>query len=332
MGDTETPQLYSPRNYLAPELLIMHGSETHASGTATNNSDLWSLSCLMLEVAVWLVGGSQAVMDFFQARLDENTKTEHRPPSLPSVAGYEGCFHDGAHPLAAVRDVRSLSDRNRRVFDGITGKIVDFILAHGLWNEPKLRGDAASTARRLQEIIDDPNNLAQPPSPTLPPSPAATDFMPDAGTPDWSYDGKYYEHCPGGPFGAIFMHNTAPARPVAPSQLPPLGRPSTKTQHQPSSPPISPAAPSSPRTGSLSQWSSQHGSFPPARKPPKHDKVTVDYVINYRNAWKWTTEADPFNAMHPFLADVKEVLDGRDQVCPSTIFFYLVRKQMEKKE
>ncbi|EJT82372.1 serine/threonine protein kinase [Gaeumannomyces tritici R3-111a-1] len=335
-GGTETPQFCSPRNYLAPELFDGDGNETHVRETGTHHSDLWSLSCLMLEIAVWLAGGSQAATDFFQARVDENS-VQRLPPASPSVVGYEGCFHDGRRALKAVRDVVALSKSNQRFFDGITGKIVEYVLEHGLNSKPKLRGDAASTARRLQAIIDDPDNLVEPQYPALPPSPAPTEFEPDVnklyvyGSTDERFDARVLE----GAFGAVFLEPTVLAQPFKSTQWSSSRRPSTATKNGPASAPSSPAtstlfppspattepisptktsasSPISPATTTASSPCMPYRrSFPPA---PKHDKVTVDYVINYRSNWKWMVEADPYNAMRSFFADVKQALDGRDQI------------------
>ncbi|KAL8369796.1 hypothetical protein RB595_000234 [Gaeumannomyces hyphopodioides] len=306
MGEMEAPQFCSPRNYVAPELFIGDGDDTHARGTSTQHSDLWSLSCLMLEVAVWLVGGSQAATEFLQTRVEENRARGYSP-------GYEGCFHDGARALRAVRNVEALSKSNRRVFDGITGKIVESLLEHGLNSQPRLRGDAASTARRLQDIIDDPNNLTQPRSPELPPSPAATDFQPDTATLGGSADELVCGRDPEEAFVMRFMEDTAPDQAFKTTQWQQPRRPS-KRVNRPASPAISPATTSASSPSDSFPPRPPRPSFTPAPKPPKHDKVTVDYVINFRSNWKWMPEADPHHAMHPFLADVKQVLDGRDQI------------------
>ncbi|KAL8387972.1 hypothetical protein RB595_009540 [Gaeumannomyces hyphopodioides] len=262
--DLKTPHPWSPSNYVAPEQFIGHGDDAYVFGLTNGSTDLWSLSCLMLEIAVWLAGGAQAAAKFCRDRVEEN-KQSGRFPISPSIVGYEGCFHDGEELLESVKDIGRWTDRSRGVFAGITGKIVDFLIEHVLVNKNQ-RPDANSTARRLQDIIDARNNIPGPLSPAAPSSSAPRKSRADSGV-SWRVDG-------------------------------PAARPSFTKSDTAKSP-----SPRGERTRAL-----------PVRKPPKHSEVTVDYVIDYRSAWKRSREPDPLNVMDPFFADVEKELDGRDQI------------------
>ncbi|KAL8363328.1 hypothetical protein RB601_009210 [Gaeumannomyces tritici] len=144
MPDLSKPYPWSPSNYVAPKQFIGHGNDAYV-GMTSSSTDLWSMSCLMLEVAVWLGGGTQAAAEFFRTRVHKKEQSD-RFPTSPSIVGYEGCFHNGEETLTSVKGIAVPTNRNQWVFDGITGRIVDSLVENILVNA-KQRPGISWTAR-----------------------------------------------------------------------------------------------------------------------------------------------------------------------------------------
>ncbi|KAL8418878.1 hypothetical protein RB594_002181 [Gaeumannomyces avenae] len=145
------------------------------------------MSCLMLEVAVWLGGGTQAATEFFRTRVHKNEQSD-RFPTSPSIVGYEDCFHNGEEALTSAKGIAVSTNRNQWVFDGITGRIVDFLVENILVNA-KQRPGIGWTARRLREIIDVRNSIPRPSPPAVPSSPTSSKLRADSGV-NWGTGGS----------------------------------------------------------------------------------------------------------------------------------------------
>lgn len=93
--------------------------------------DVWSLGCVLIETALWVTFGERERIAFQQRRRDENG----RVAPIQRGLGRSDCFHNGKEQLQTVRDVYDLIKRHGRRSDGLTPKIVLFVLNHVLAEE-----------------------------------------------------------------------------------------------------------------------------------------------------------------------------------------------------
>lgn len=64
----KTDTRVSTRRYAAPEL------ETHPNGTLSRRFDVWSMGCIFLEFAIWLIYGRKKLQDFTSGKPSETEK------------------------------------------------------------------------------------------------------------------------------------------------------------------------------------------------------------------------------------------------------------------
>lgn len=87
-----------------------------------SSADMWAIGCIMIEMAVWTIGGKLALDDFRRDRMKETEGLKHK--SL----GRSDCFHDGNHVLNSVKAVKSMINKYGRPHDHIALDMVDLAL------------------------------------------------------------------------------------------------------------------------------------------------------------------------------------------------------------
>ena len=109
-------------------------------------ADLWSLACVLMELAVWVSHGYKQVQEFRDARL-EATKDFHN---------FHGgnCFHDGEKVLPVVLVWLDRLTDEKRGTDLIMEKLVD-LLKEIFESDEKDRPSAKQTVTRLLRYIGD---------------------------------------------------------------------------------------------------------------------------------------------------------------------------------
>ncbi|CAH0021248.1 unnamed protein product [Clonostachys rhizophaga] len=142
--DGSTPlRLRSTRTYGAPEVYSISDGRLE-----TNQSvDIWSLGCILMEVAVWITGGFKALESFKVARVEETSKI----PDFHEVV-FCDCFHQGYDLLPSVKEWARIVQENARRNDNITPRMVDFIL-NSLLRPESFRCSPQSLEASMREII-----------------------------------------------------------------------------------------------------------------------------------------------------------------------------------
>lgn len=124
--------------------------------------DIWSLGCIICEIAIWLVKDLTGLKAFRAAR---------KSAIDPLVTGgfrIGDCFHDGQQLLDVVdQDIESL---RRRIWqrDYTTARVLE-LLPDMLRGDPKLRPTAEQVEHRVDQIVKDADRLSAQDLPSTPP-------------------------------------------------------------------------------------------------------------------------------------------------------------------
>ncbi|KAH6707266.1 hypothetical protein EV126DRAFT_158024 [Verticillium dahliae] len=110
--------------------------------------EIWAISCIFIEVAVWIVGGHPEVRSFAERRRGQT--------SLRQVeAGAADSFHDGIICLLpCVTDVLAWIHKHRQPDDLTTPNIVLYLLNGALRQSESMRPTANTILSSIEKIIE----------------------------------------------------------------------------------------------------------------------------------------------------------------------------------
>lgn len=115
----------STRMYNAPELDNDDG--------VTWQADVWSLGCVLMEAAVWVVFGDPGRREYFAKRKEETKGADGEERA------YTGSFHNNRKELEATKNVKGDISRCRRVSDTLTEGVAKIIMDSMLVVDPNGR-------------------------------------------------------------------------------------------------------------------------------------------------------------------------------------------------
>ena len=109
------------------------------------NVDIWSLSCVLSEVATWVNKGWDQLAEYRNRRMQE---MEQR------IGKKEDCFHDGFNILTAVEQSHNDIIASRRANDPITSEVVDNLIRDMLLLKEAERPAASFLYHKSRRIIE----------------------------------------------------------------------------------------------------------------------------------------------------------------------------------
>ncbi|KAF2204802.1 kinase-like protein [Delitschia confertaspora ATCC 74209] len=117
--DAESIDGYGTAMYSAPECCRADTFRERSDLRVKPLIDIWSLECVLSEVAVWTVFGNRRLLKYRDLRAAETDQI----PQL-KAAGYSGCFHNGRQVLQAVFAMHKKLRANHRNSDYIIEPIL----------------------------------------------------------------------------------------------------------------------------------------------------------------------------------------------------------------
>lgn len=146
--DNEGRDRHGNATYSAPE--CSHHEvylEPGPNGISTA-ADIFSIGCVLSEVASWLALGPRGSEEYAELR-----KMETR--GIPGFQGsaYVGCFHNGFKALDAVKAMHARIISALCPFDNVTKRILSIIEEHMLAQDPKSRQQAKALKGMFEQAI-----------------------------------------------------------------------------------------------------------------------------------------------------------------------------------
>ncbi|CAG9962894.1 unnamed protein product [Clonostachys byssicola] len=133
------------RIYAPPEIYLGDSVQYIVGPTL----DMWSIGCIIMEAAVWLVFNERGRQDFRSKRKEEISKL----PDLGDL-GYGDCFHNRSVALNCVTEYVNLMKLHGRPSDKITPEIVKLAVENLLIEEDS-RINSLNLYNRLRTILND---------------------------------------------------------------------------------------------------------------------------------------------------------------------------------
>lgn len=143
----------TPRIYGAPELVNFDRYLHNLDTVYPQASDIWSMGCVLIETAVWSVGGERGRMQFRADRKEETTN-EHK-----KITACESAFHNGNTILETVRNRPNILQTQVRVYDTLTKPLWGWICTHLLAPKPTDRFYAAQAGHFMRGMIEHAQSL-----------------------------------------------------------------------------------------------------------------------------------------------------------------------------
>lgn len=158
------PDNKSTKMYGAPELTNYYQDLAHLDKGVTWEVDIWSLGCVLFEVAVWATCGERGREEFLEKRERDTAKVPHH-----HAQGYGGSFHDGEKRIGAVDEMFVTIVERRRVFDDLTEPLAHIVLEEMLLPKDKKRLNASQLLTRFLRKLDIPPSASHKQKPSLEP-------------------------------------------------------------------------------------------------------------------------------------------------------------------
>lgn len=144
--------------YSAPETTHHQRWMETGPNRISSAADIWSMGCILSEVAAWVVLGEPGRQEYAKER-----RNEIRNFHTFKGSNYSDCFHNGSEALVAVRAMHDRIAKSRQPSDNVTPDILDIVEKKMLvWN-PVERWEAKSLMERFQQILAE-RDSADPPS------------------------------------------------------------------------------------------------------------------------------------------------------------------------
>ena len=146
-----------------PERFDQSTGKVAGARPVTQRFDIWSLACVLLEAATWVILGVRGVDQFRIAR-----KRAHRRNSSNDNRG-DDCFHQLGHVSFVTGDWIERLKHAIRSEDRVSGEILDIIKDQMLLVEPHRRKDSEALGRLFKSTLQScEDNLKALPKYTLP--------------------------------------------------------------------------------------------------------------------------------------------------------------------
>ena len=106
--------------------------------------DIWSLGCILSEVATWIVQGWQKVIEYRRRREEQVQELDKDGSDM---------FHDGEHLLPVVKECHNIIIKSIKPYDVITEKVIRDLVDNMLIVEEESRIDMHKLVKRKDNII-----------------------------------------------------------------------------------------------------------------------------------------------------------------------------------
>lgn len=119
---------------------------------AKPSKDIWSLACVLSEIAVWAGLGRDRLANY---RKDRKIATDQIPEMRDTA--YHGCFHNGAEVLKTVLSTHDEILDSVRIIDKVIPSVV--VLVNDMFGEQTSRPNAREVYNRFQRALEQAERL-----------------------------------------------------------------------------------------------------------------------------------------------------------------------------